>query len=178
MRLRSHRRNLVVWRQSVGSAGRHGTPRLFRLARTSRTRRWIRAGTLLSVVGLIHLARVVRPRWRPLLAGGVLTAVGFLLRGGAGGMVLLPGLMLLVSVPLIPARTKADRRRHAELERELAGYSTPAQRRDLEATLDRYPDGITREIRDILARQALATSNHRIPGTGVLGPAGECANRP
>jgi hypothetical protein len=166
MGLHPQRRNLVVWRQSAGSADRHGAPRFFRLARTSRIRRWIRTGTLLSVVGLIRLARAARPRWRPLLAGGVLTVVGFVLRGGAGGVVLLPGLMFLVSAPLIPATTKADRRRHAELERELAGYWTPAQRRDLEATLDRYPDGITSEIRDILARQATATGNHRIPGAG------------
>jgi hypothetical protein len=53
-------------------------------------------------------------------------------------------------------RRKAARKRHSDLERELAGYETPAERGDLEATLDRYPDGITHELRDILARQSMA----------------------
>jgi hypothetical protein len=166
MSLRPHRRNLVVWRQSAGPASRYGAPRFTKLVRTRRIRRWIRTSTLLSVVGVMRLARAARARWRPLLAGGVLTVAGVVLRGGAGGMVLLPGLMLLVSAPLIQASTKADRRRRSKLERELAGYSTPAQRRDLEAVLDRYPDGSTYEIRNILARQAMASGNHRIPGCG------------
>jgi len=46
--------------------------------------------------------------------------------------------------------------RRADLERELGEYSTQAQRRDLEAALDRYPDRITSELRDILARQGAA----------------------
>jgi hypothetical protein len=165
MGLRPHRRNLVVWRQSAGSAGRSGRP-FTGLARTGRIRRWIRTGTLLSIIAMLRLARAARTRWRLLLPGAVLTVVGVVLRGGAGGMVLLPGLMLLVSAPLIQASTKADRRRRSKLERELAGYSTPAQRRDLEAALDRYPDGSTHEIRNILARQAMASGNHRIPGCG------------
>jgi len=166
MGLRTHRRNLVVWRQSAGPAGRSGSPPFIRLVRTRRIRGWIRTGTLLSVIAVLRLARSARARWRPLLAGGVLTAAGVAMRGGTGGMVLLPGLMCLVYAALVPATTKTDRVRHAELERELAGYWTPAQRRDLEATLDRYPDGITSEIRDILARQAVAAGHHRIPGTG------------
>jgi hypothetical protein len=60
----------------------------------------------------------------------------------------------------------ADRTRHAELERELALYSTPAQRRDLEATLDRYPDSITHELRGILAGQAMAADDRRFPTVG------------
>jgi hypothetical protein len=32
--------------------------------------------------------------------------------------------------------------------------------------LDRYPDGMTYELRDILAGQAMAAGNNRIPGTG------------
>ena len=58
------------------------------------------------------------------------------------------------------------RKRRSELERELAAYSTPAQRCDLEATLDRYPDDITYELREILASQAMAAYNNRIPGAG------------
>ena len=50
---------------------------------------------------------------------------------------------------------KAARKRRAELERELAGYASPAERRDLEAALDRYPGGTTHELRSILARQSM-----------------------
>jgi hypothetical protein len=152
MRLRPHRQNLVVWNQS---AGRYHPPPITRRVRARRVRRWIRTGTLLTVVGLLPLARAVRARWRCLLPGVVLTVVGMMLRGSPAGMVLLPGLFFLLSAPLIPADSKADRVRHAELERELAAYSTPAQRCDLEAILDRYPDRVTLELRAILARQAI-----------------------
>jgi hypothetical protein len=171
MRLRAHRRNLVVWGPSGGRAGRYGAPGLTRPARTRpartrRIRRCIRAGGLLMVIGLMHLARGVRLRWRPLLAGVVLTVAGFMLRSGAWGALVPAGLWCLVYALLIPASPGADRERRSVLERELAAYSTPAQRCDLEATLDRYPDGITDELREILARQALAACNEGIPGAG------------
>ena len=51
---------------------------------------------------------------------------------------------------------KAARQRRSDLERELAGYATPADRDDLEAILDRYPYGTTHELRGILARQSMA----------------------
>jgi hypothetical protein len=82
------------------------------------------------------------------------------------GIVLIPGFLLLWHAVMIPADSDADRQRRTRLERELAAYSTPAQRFDLEATLDRYPDGITLEMRDILARQAMAARDNRIPGAG------------
>lgn len=163
MRLRARRRSLVAWGPSAGSAVRYGAARS---TPARRLRRCIRLGALLTVVGLMRLARGVRPRWRPLLAGAVFTAAGVMLRNGVWGVVLLAGLWFFLYAMLIPASAEADRRRRAELERELAGYSTPAQRCDLEATLDRYPDGSTYELRDILARQALAACNNGIPGAG------------
>jgi hypothetical protein len=131
-----------------------------------RIRRRIRIGALLTVIGLVRLARAVRPRWRPLLAGTVLTAVGVLLRSGAGGVALLPGLLFLVYGLLIPASPEADRIRRSELERELGEYSTPAQRYDLEATLDQYPDRFTDELRDILAGQTIVDYDKRFPAIG------------
>src|SRR2546429_1839777 len=99
MRQRTHRRNLVVWRQSAGSVGRYGAPPF---TRRRRIRRWIRTGALLTVVGLMPLARAVRARWRPLLAGGVLTAVGVMLLDRPGGVGLLPRLWLFLSAPPLP----------------------------------------------------------------------------
>jgi hypothetical protein len=113
MRRRLRRRNLVVWSQSAGSVGRYSAPPF---TRRRRIRRWIRTGALLTVVGLMPLARAVRARWRPLLAGGVLTVVGVMWLDGPGGMVLLPGLWLLLSAPLIPGSPKADRMRRPEVE--------------------------------------------------------------
>jgi hypothetical protein len=140
---------------------------LARLTRTTRILGRIRIGALLVVAGSVWLARTARPRWRLLLTGGVLTVVGVLLRHGPGGMVLLPGLMCLISAPLVEVGPRDERTRRSELERELAAYWTPALRRDLEATFDRYPDGETYELRDILARQATATCHHGIPGSGL-----------
>jgi hypothetical protein len=151
-----------MWDRPIGPAGRYGAPGLRRLTRARRIRRGVRTGGLLAVIGLIHLTRAVRTRWRPLLAGAVLTAAGVMLRSGSWGAVLLPGLLFLAAAVLIPASPEADRR--SELERELTGNLTPAQRRDLEATLDRYPDSVTSELRRILARQALATCANGIPG--------------
>ncbi len=169
MRLRSHRRSLVVWRQSGGAAdpepggavGPAGAPPY---TRARRIRRRIRIGVLLTVISLLPVARAVRARWRPLLAGVVLTVAGLVLRDSPAGVVLLPGLLFLLSAPLIPGIPEEDRTRRAKLERELAVYSTRAQRHDLEAMLDRYPDGMTHELREILARQATAADSGGIPG--------------
>jgi hypothetical protein len=117
-----------------------------RFTRTRRIRRCIRTGALLAVVGLMPLARVGRVRWLLLLAGTVLTVVGFVLRGPASGVVFLPGLVCLSFAPLVPARATTDRMRRSELERELGVYSHPAQRR--------------------LAIQAMAVHDHRFPVTG------------
>ncbi|HEY7813778.1 MAG TPA: hypothetical protein VIC62_11100 [Nakamurella sp.] len=48
----------------------------------------------------------------------------------------------------------ADRAAHRQLEQEIADYQSEAERLDLEATLDRYSDEDSREIRQILALHA------------------------
>jgi hypothetical protein len=143
MRLRAHRRNLVVWSRSVGPADRCGAPRLVRFARTRRIHRWIRTGTLLVLIGLMRPTRAVRSRWRPLLAGAMLTGVG-VIAAVVWGAVLLPVLLFLLSAPLVTARPKTDRARRAEVERELGVFAHPAQRR--------------------LASQAVALYDKRFPG--------------
>jgi hypothetical protein len=130
MRLRVPRRNLVTWSPSAGPADRYGAPRHTRLARTRPVHRLIRTGTLLTVIGVRRLARAARSRWRPLLAGGVLTMVGVMLRSGAWGAVILPGIWFLGSALLTPANPDADGKRSElarELERERAVYARSAQ---------------------------------------------------
>jgi hypothetical protein len=164
MKYRSRRRNLVVWSSSVAPADKRGALRPTRRTRTGRVRRFFRISALLTVMGLMRVARAVRPRWRPLLAGVVLTVVGVTLRSTMWSTFVLPGLMFLVSALLMPGSPDADCNRHSQLKRQLAVYSTPAQRCDLNATLDRYPDSVTYEIRDILSSQAMAAYNSAIPG--------------
>jgi hypothetical protein len=164
MGLRSRRRGVVVWSRSAGSAGRHGSTAFTRIGRHRPIRRCLRLGALLTVMGLVSLARAARLRWRPLLAGAVLTVAGVILRSGAGGLVFLPGILLLLYAPFIEARSDAGQKRRNELRRELARDATPAQRRELEATLDRYPDAFTHELRDIIARQAMIPASGAIPG--------------
>ena len=106
MRLRSRRRNLVVWNSSAGPADRYGAPRSRRIARARRIHRWIRIGALFAVIGLMRLPRAVRTRWRPLLllAGGGLTAAGVIL---SSGLTFFPGLLVLLVTLLIPSDSPA-----------------------------------------------------------------------
>lgn len=166
MRLPSRRRDLVIWSLSANPADRYGNSRSVRLVRTRRARRALRLGVLVTLVGAMRLARGVRYRWRPLLAGSVLAAIGLALRGGALGVILLPGLWLWFYAFLIPAGSQAGRKRLTELERELAEYSTAAERCEFAAMLDRYPDEVSRELRDMLTQQPMVGFTSRIPGTG------------
>ena len=101
---------------------------------------------------MLLLVIAVRPRWRPLLAGVVLTVLGVLDWQGPGSVLIIPGLLSFWRALMIAGDTDTDRERRSRLRRELAAYSTSAQRRELVAALDRYPDGVTHEIRDILTR--------------------------
>jgi hypothetical protein len=124
-------------------------------------------------MGLMRLTSSLRGRLT--LAGAVLTVAGVVLRDSPAGLVLLPGLLLLLSAPLFLPVPETDRKRHSDLERELAAYSTPSHLHDLEATLDRYPDRMTSELRDILASRSMAASRDGIPGAGGYRP---CPARP
>jgi hypothetical protein len=168
MALRAGRRTVVVWRSSRGPAGRYGLTALPRTAGTRRLRRLLRISGLLAAVGLIRLGHALRLRWLPLLAGGALTATGVVLNDGPGALAFLTGFLFLFAALVMHVSPPADRERRLVLERELADYSTPAERRDLEAILDRYSDGDTSELRDILTRQATATDDNGIPGIGRL----------
>ena len=161
MTLRRHRRNVVIWRASRCPEYRGRGLWFTRAGRSGRIRRCVRISGLLAAVGLLRVAAAVRPRWRPLAAGTVLTVAGFVMRSGMPGIVMIPGMLCLTAALLAPADLAADDPRRRALERELAAYSTPSQRRDLDAILDRYPDGDTRELREILTRQRLAAETRR-----------------
>ena len=51
---------------------------------------------------------------------------------------------------------RAARERRRRIQRELAAYASPADRADFLAMLDRYDDGVTQELRDIVTEQATA----------------------
>ena len=155
MRRRARHRNLVVLRQSADPVSAWGPSSVGGLARATGARRGIHVGALLTLIGLMGLARGVRARWRPILAVVVFTAPALMVGSGAWGMLFFAGICWLLHALVTPARPDADRRRRSELQHELAGYRSPAQWCDLAATLDRYPDGMTCELRDVLANQAL-----------------------
>ena len=127
MRLRADRRNRVMLSLSADPASRHDAPGFTRLAPTRRIRRCARTGALLTVIGLMRLARGVRSRWRPLLTGAVLTVGDVLLFNGAWNLILAVGLLFFVYPVLFPAGSDADRKRRYELERELPVYSIPVE---------------------------------------------------
>src|SRR5260221_8478489 len=106
MRLRPHRRNVVVWSQSASSAGRFCAPPFMR---TRRIRRWIRTAALLTIIGLMPLARAVRGPWRTVLAGVVLTADRVTKKDRPGGLDFPPRLWFPVTAPLAPATRQAAR---------------------------------------------------------------------
>jgi hypothetical protein len=165
MRLRPRRRSLVVLNSFPGRAGSRGAGNFTPPVRSRRLYRQIRNGALFTIIGVIRLSRIAWARW--LVAGAVLTVVGVVWRGDPGGVVLLPGLLCLAAALLTPSGPQeAARVRRCDLARELAAYSTQAQRQDLEAILDRYPDGATCELRDILASHPAAAHDTRWPAAG------------
>jgi hypothetical protein len=111
MGLRPRRHSIVVWSSSAAPAGRPGHlggPAGPRPGRTRRIPWWLRAGTLLMIIGVLRLGRGVRTRWEPvsLLAGALLTLAGFLLPAVAGAFFL--GLLILI-VTLIKGISRQGR---------------------------------------------------------------------
>jgi hypothetical protein len=119
---------------------------------------------LLILLGLVRLAG--HPRWRAAVIGAALTVAGLVLRNAAGEIILLPGLMTLGLSPFLPGESRENHAHQARLRRELAAYSTPAERLDLEAILARYPESETSELRALLASQPLTPARPRLPGMG------------
>ena len=95
MRLRPHRRNLIVWSSSAVPAVEPGGRRSTRPARARRIRWWLRTGALLMVLGVLRLGRSTRTRWEPvsLLAGTLLALAGVML-SAAGAF--FAGLLVLI----------------------------------------------------------------------------------
>jgi hypothetical protein len=90
MRMRSHRRNLVEWSEAAAPASKSGDQRF---TRSRRIRWWLRTGALLTFIGVMRLARIMRVRWRSafLLCGALLVVIG----------VMLPSLAAFLSGPLV-----------------------------------------------------------------------------
>jgi len=95
MRIRSHRKSLMVWSPSGGRADRYGAPAFARLARSGRIRWWLRTGALLMVIGIRRLASGMQARWRSvfLVTGAALLVVGVTLPSGAA---FVPGILVLL----------------------------------------------------------------------------------
>ena len=100
-----YRKNLVVWSSSAGAADRPGVTVRRRRRSQRRALRWrIRTGALVTVIGLIRLALLVRarPGLAFLLAGAVLSVAGNMLSSGpvfiAGMLVFLRGAAVLLGV--------------------------------------------------------------------------------
>jgi hypothetical protein len=92
MRMRSHRRSLMIWTPPGGRTEGYDVPAV---TRPRPIRRWFRTGALLAVLGITRLARTMRARWGSvfLVAGTLLVIIGITL-SSAGALV--PGLLVLL----------------------------------------------------------------------------------
>jgi hypothetical protein len=102
MRLRPHRRNLVL----LSSSGTPGGSWAWRPARPRRIRWWFRTFTLLALLGVVRVARATRARWEPvsLGIGTVLAVIGFAVP--AAFVAFLLGITILVIALLKGVATK------------------------------------------------------------------------
>jgi hypothetical protein len=99
VRLRS--RTTVVWSSSSGRAAHYGVERVTRASRPGRIRWWLRTGALLTIIGLMRLARIARKYPRPALslAGMAVTVAGISLPSTA---VLISGFVVLLVALFLP----------------------------------------------------------------------------
>jgi hypothetical protein len=95
MRMRSHRRSLMVWNPPGSSADRYGAPAFTRLARPRPIRWWLRTGALLTAIGIRRLAGVLRTRWRSgfTVTGALLMVIGVMLPSSWAFVLALPVLL-------------------------------------------------------------------------------------
>jgi hypothetical protein len=95
MGLRPRRRDLVVWSSSAVPDGKPAVRGRTRRARIGRIRWWLRTGALLTIIGLLWLARTARTHWEPvfLAAGTALTVSGVALPAAGAFFI---GLLVLI----------------------------------------------------------------------------------
>jgi uncharacterized membrane protein YdcZ (DUF606 family) len=111
MRLRSRRRNLVVLSTHAIPASKFGVHESIRLARRRRFR-FIRTGALLTVIGVMRLAQIMRCRWRVSLglSGALLDVFGLtLFPGPARSAADLLGLVMILFALLKSTGPDSDR---------------------------------------------------------------------
>lgn len=99
MRMRPHRRILVVGSPRAIAPGNYAGLTRTRPTWIRRARRRLRIGALLTVIGVLRFARAMRARWEPwcLLAGVLLMGGGYFLPGIG---LFFPGL-LVITVTLL-----------------------------------------------------------------------------
>jgi hypothetical protein len=100
--VRLRRRTTVVWSSSPrGRAARHAYA-TGEVSRRSPIRRWLRTGTLFTIIGLIRVSRVARAHLRPTvsLAGTAITVAGISLPSEP---VLIAGFVVLLLALFMPA---------------------------------------------------------------------------
>jgi hypothetical protein len=96
MKMRSHRRGLMVWSPPGSPADRYGAPAFIRLERPRPIRRLLRTGALLTLIGITRLARALRAYWRFVftVTGALLVVIGAMLPSGGAFLLGLPVLLL------------------------------------------------------------------------------------
>ncbi len=117
MRLRSRHRNLIVLNTHAVPSSKLGVREPARLVRRRRFR-FMRTGALLTVIGIMRLAQMMRSRWRTSLGlSGVLLEVfgQTVFTGRAQGPAELIGLVLILFTVLVARPTRGVR----ELENRL-----------------------------------------------------------